>query len=65
MYGEIDRGYLVVSQQVYDRGDRVSSASGENVITYRWASGRFAEKYRTYNDYGQVDGVEPSPVPRD
>ncbi|MFJ2949230.1 hypothetical protein ACIO8H_16615 [Streptomyces sp. NPDC087226] len=64
VYGEIDRGDLVVSQQVYDRGDRVSSASGENVITYRWISDRFAEKYRTHNDYGQVDGVQPSPVPR-
>ncbi|AYL39589.1 hypothetical protein CNQ36_19605 [Streptomyces fungicidicus] len=63
VYGEIDRGDLVVTKQVYDRGDPVSSPSGENVITYRWESGRFAEKFRTHNDYGQVAGAEPTPVP--
>ncbi|MFI2428899.1 hypothetical protein ACH5A7_33235 [Streptomyces sp. NPDC018955] len=63
VYAEIDRGDLVVTKQVYDRGDPVSSPSGENVITYRWGPGRFAEEYRTHNDYGQVAGTEPSPVP--
>ncbi|MET7291358.1 hypothetical protein ABZS79_04225 [Streptomyces griseoloalbus] len=62
VYAEIDRGDLVVTKQVYDRGDPVSSPSGENVITYRWAAGRFAEKYRTHNDYGQVAGAEPAPM---
>ncbi|MBT3153672.1 hypothetical protein HTV45_22855 [Streptomyces sp. CHD11] len=65
VYAEIDRGDLVVTKQVYDRGDRVSSPSGENVITYRWASGRFGEEYRTHNDYGQVAGPMPTPVPED
>ncbi|MFF7315090.1 hypothetical protein [Streptomyces sp. NPDC008137] len=63
VYAEIDRGDLVVTKQVYDKGDPVSSPSGENVITYRWASGRFGEKYRTHNDYGKVVGDSPSPVP--
>ncbi|MBR8643084.1 hypothetical protein KEF29_36575 [Streptomyces tuirus] len=63
VYAEIDRGDLVVTKQVYEKGDPVSSPSGENVITYRWASGRFAEKYRTHNDYGKVVGDSPSPVP--
>ncbi|MFJ9657118.1 hypothetical protein ACIRPR_04010 [Streptomyces griseoflavus] len=63
VYAEIDRGDLVVTKQVYDRGDPVSSPSGENVITYRWASGGFHEEYRTHNDYGQVAGPQPSPVP--
>ncbi|MFI6375298.1 hypothetical protein [Streptomyces sp. NPDC050546] len=63
VYAEIDRGDLVVTKQVYDKGDPVSSPSGENVITYRWASGRFSEKYRTHNDYGKVVGDSPSPVP--
>ncbi|MFD3628746.1 hypothetical protein [Streptomyces sp. NPDC058698] len=63
VYAEIDRGDLVVTKQVYDRGDPVSSPSGENVITYRWASGRFGEEYRTHNDYGQVAGPVPSPMP--
>ena len=63
VYTEIDRGDLVVSKQVYDRGDPVSSPSGEDVITYSWSSGRFAEKYRMHKDYGQVAGSEPTPVP--
>ncbi|MFI9824925.1 hypothetical protein ACIHFC_31380 [Streptomyces sp. NPDC052013] len=63
VYAEIDRGDLVVTKQVYDPGDPVSSPSGENVITYRWASGRFSEEYRTHNDYGKVAGAEPTPVP--
>ncbi|MFF0889774.1 hypothetical protein ACFY3O_13165 [Streptomyces sp. NPDC001046] len=63
VYAEIDRGDLVVTKQVYERGDPVSSPSGENVITYRWASGRFGEKYRTHNDYGKVAGDSATPVP--
>ncbi|MFF8031818.1 hypothetical protein [Streptomyces sp. NPDC016626] len=62
VYAEIDRGDLVVTKQVYDRGDPVSSPSGENVITYRWAAGRFSEEYRTHNDYGRVAGSEPTPM---
>ncbi|MFI8305178.1 hypothetical protein ACIF80_17360 [Streptomyces sp. NPDC085927] len=63
VYAEIDRGDLVVTMQVYDRGDPVSSPSGENVITYRWTAGRFTEEFRTHNDYGKVSGTEPTPVP--
>ncbi|MEU9339289.1 hypothetical protein AB0D49_40140 [Streptomyces sp. NPDC048290] len=63
VYAEIDRGDLVVTKQVYDRGDPVSNPSGENVITYRWTAGKFAEKYRTHNDYGNTTGEEPLPAP--
>ncbi|MEU3889647.1 hypothetical protein [Streptomyces sp. NPDC029041] len=63
VYAEIDRGDLVVTKQVYDKGDPVSSPSGENVITYRWTSGHFAEKYRTHNDYGKVAVDSPTPAP--
>ncbi|MFE7814647.1 hypothetical protein ACFU5P_22370 [Streptomyces sp. NPDC057433] len=63
VYAEIDRGDLVVTMQVYDRGDPVSSPSGENVITYRWTAGRFTEEFRTHNDYGTVSGTEPTPMP--
>ncbi|MFF1278470.1 hypothetical protein ACFVZC_34655 [Streptomyces marokkonensis] len=63
VYAEIDRGDLVVTKQVYDRDDPVSNPSGEHVITYRWASDRFDEEYHTYNDYGQVAGAEPPPMP--
>ncbi|MFE9771523.1 hypothetical protein ACFYOV_07595 [Streptomyces sp. NPDC005931] len=63
VYAEIDRGDLVVTKQVYDPGDPVSSPSGENVITYRWAAGRFTEEDRTHNDYGSMAGSEPTPAP--
>ncbi|MFI0510755.1 hypothetical protein RKD19_003682 [Streptomyces canus] len=62
VYAEIDRGDLVVTKQVYEKGDPVSDPSGENVITYRWVSGRFAAVYRTHSDYGNA-GTEPTPVP--
>ncbi|WP_210593363.1 hypothetical protein [Streptomyces sp. GESEQ-35] len=64
VYAEIDRGDLVVTKQVYEKGDPVSSPSGEYVITYRWsASGRFTEKYRTRNDYSSVVGEDPTVAP--
>ncbi|AQS72021.1 hypothetical protein B1H29_16460 [Streptomyces pactum] len=63
VYAEIDRGDLVVTKQVYEKGDPVSSPSGENVITYRWASGRFTEEFRTHNDYSNAAGNVPTPVP--
>ncbi|MER6673919.1 hypothetical protein [Streptomyces sp. NPDC000983] len=63
VYAQIDRGDLVVSKQVYEKGDPVSSPSGENVITYRWRDGRFAQEYFWHNDYGTVVGDTPSPVP--
>ncbi|MEV0640786.1 hypothetical protein AB0I77_38860 [Streptomyces sp. NPDC050619] len=62
VYAEIDRGDLVVTKQVYEKGDPVSSPSGENVITYRWSAGRFAEEFRTHNDYGNTVGDTPSPT---
>ncbi|MFE6282328.1 hypothetical protein [Streptomyces sp. NPDC057877] len=64
VYAEIDRGDLVVTKQVYGRGDPVSNPSGENVITYHWTEDRFIERYRTHNEYGTVAG-EPTPVPED
>ncbi|MEU0738543.1 hypothetical protein [Streptomyces sp. NPDC006134] len=63
VYAEIDRGDLVVSKQVYEEGDPVSSPSGENVVTYRWSSDRFVEKYRTRNEYSSAVGPDVSPAP--
>ncbi|MET7456134.1 hypothetical protein ABZT03_30470 [Streptomyces sp. NPDC005574] len=65
VYAEIDRGDLVVTKQVYEKGDPVSSPSGENVITYRWGSGRFTEAYRTHNDYSNAVGDQPTVAPGD
>ncbi|MEU5667557.1 hypothetical protein [Streptomyces longwoodensis] len=63
VYAEIDRGDLVVTKQVYERGDPVSSPSGENVITYHWSAGRFTEAFRTHNDYSNVVGGDATPAP--
>lgn len=63
VYAEIDRGDLVVTKQVYEKGDPVSSPSGENVITYRWTSGRFMKEYSWHNDYSSVVGGEPTQAP--
>ncbi|MEV1068750.1 hypothetical protein [Streptomyces sp. NPDC050263] len=62
VYAEMDRGNLMVIKQVYEKGDPVSSPSGENVITYRWTSGRFVKEFSWHNDYSSVDD-EPTPVP--
>ncbi|WP_030599584.1 hypothetical protein [Streptomyces fulvoviolaceus] len=63
VYADIDRGDLVVTKQVYEKGDPVSSPSGESVITYRWTSGKFAAVYRMRSDYSNVGGGDASPVP--
>ncbi|WP_395572941.1 hypothetical protein [Streptomyces sp. BK79] len=63
VYAEIDRGDLVVSKQVYEKGDPVSGPSSQTVITYRWASGRFTEEYRVHNDYSNAVGEAPTPAP--
>ncbi|MFI6039340.1 hypothetical protein ACIBBD_35520 [Streptomyces sp. NPDC051315] len=62
VYAEMDRGDLVVTQQVYEKGDPVSSPSGENVITYSWATDHFVKEYSWHNDYSVVGG-DASPVP--
>ncbi|MGC9500334.1 hypothetical protein [Streptomyces sp. WG7] len=63
VYAEIDRGDLVVTKQVYEKDDPVSGPSSDNVITYRWAAGRFTEEYRTHNDYSNAVGAAPTEVP--
>ncbi|MDQ0776469.1 hypothetical protein QF026_004935 [Streptomyces aurantiacus] len=66
VYAEIDRGDLVITQQVYEKGDSVTYPSGEVVITYHWRATRFAEQARTHNDYSKVVGGDtPEPAPSD
>ncbi|MET7652254.1 MULTISPECIES: hypothetical protein [unclassified Streptomyces] len=60
VYAEMDRGDLVVTKQVYEKGDSVSDPSGENVITYRWTSGRFVKEYSWHNDYSGIVGADPT-----
>ncbi|WP_445526636.1 hypothetical protein [Streptomyces cyslabdanicus] len=63
VYAEIDRGDLVVTKQVYARGDPVSSPSGEDVITYRWTAGRFVKEFSTRNEYSTAVGGGPTASP--
>ncbi|MEV5958425.1 hypothetical protein AB0M11_32535 [Streptomyces sp. NPDC051987] len=66
VYAEIDRGDLSVTKQVYEKGDPVSSPSGENVITYNWAGGRFVQEDFHHTDYGNAAGTgDDTPVPSD
>jgi hypothetical protein len=63
VYAEIDRGDLVVTKQVYEKGDPVSNPSGENVITYTWSENRFAQTDFHHNDYSNAVGGGPTPAP--
>ncbi|WP_245239155.1 hypothetical protein [Streptomyces sp. MZ04] len=63
VYAEIDRGDLVVTKQVYQKGDPVELPSVEDVITYRWTSNRFTETDRTRSHYGRAAGGDaPAPT---
>ncbi|BBC35605.1 hypothetical protein SGFS_068990 [Streptomyces graminofaciens] len=63
VYAEIDRGELLVTQQLYEKGDPVSFPSGEEVITYRWLKGHFTERSSTRTEYGTAVGASSAPVP--
>jgi hypothetical protein len=67
VYGEIDRGDLVVTKQVYEKGDTVSNPSGEDVITYRWSGGRFVKEFSTRTEYSKAvgKGATAAPAPDD
>ncbi|MFE7457231.1 hypothetical protein [Streptomyces sp. NPDC057554] len=64
VYGTIDRGDLVVTTQVYREKDPMAFPSGSEVVTYRWADGRFAEHDRVHNDFSRglddTDGELPA-----
>lgn len=63
VYATIDRGELVVTRQVYAKGDPVSYPSGEDVVTYGWADTRFTERYRVRNNYSGAVGNGPVDAP--
>lgn len=69
VYATIDRGDLVVTKQVYAKGDPVAYPSGEDVLTYRWAGNKFTQHDWVHNDYsravgdGGIDGAAPSASP--
>lgn len=63
VYAEIDRGDLVITQQLYKKGDPVEYPSSEEVITYGWTATRFTERSRTHNDYSNAVGGADTPAP--
>lgn len=63
VYSEIDRGFLVVTEQVYAKDDALSNPSRENVISYQWVSGRFVQKYDSHTEYGDLGGGGASATP--
>ncbi|MEU6817448.1 hypothetical protein [Streptomyces sp. NPDC046860] len=65
VYAEIDQGVLTVTKQVYSKGDPISSPSGEDVIPYKWKTGRFTPGKPVHTDYSGSVGHEPSAVPAD
>ncbi|MER7464142.1 hypothetical protein [Streptomyces sp. NPDC097981] len=62
VYGEIDRGDLVVTKPVYGKSDPLAYPSGEDVITYRWNGEKFTEQDRVHNDYSNIGGAQPAPA---
>ncbi|MHA5054483.1 hypothetical protein [Streptomyces sp. SD15] len=63
VYAEIDRGDLVITQQLYKKGDPVSYPSSEEVITYSWSASRFTAESRIHTDYSNAVGGADSPAP--
>ncbi|MCL7496591.1 MULTISPECIES: hypothetical protein [Streptomyces] len=62
VYAGVNKGDLEVSKQTYATGDKVCCPSGEDVMSYRWADGRFKEHGRPYHtDYSKTtaDGSPP------
>lgn len=63
VYATIDRGELVVTRQVYAKGDPVSYPSGEDIVTYSWVDTGFTERYRVRNNYSGAVGNGPVDAP--
>ncbi|MFH8339155.1 hypothetical protein [Streptomyces sp. AM6-12] len=63
VYAEIDQGRLSVTRQYYEKGDPISSPSGEIVTPYSWKAGRFTPGKSVRNEYSKSAGQAPTPVP--
>ncbi|MBB1254277.1 hypothetical protein [Streptomyces alkaliterrae] len=51
VYAEVDRNSLRVYQDIYLGEDPMCCPTGQDVVTYVWRGGRFAELDRVYKDY--------------
>jgi hypothetical protein len=69
VYSAIDRGDLVVTKEVYTKGDALTEPSGEEVTTYRWTSGKFTQQHWVRNEFsgavGEGAAVAPEPAPEE
>ncbi|MDQ0788412.1 hypothetical protein QFZ63_003696 [Streptomyces sp. B3I7] len=63
VYAEIDRGDLVVTQQLYRKGDSLTYPSSEEVVTYRWSANRFVPQSRVRNDYSNAVDQDATAAP--
>ncbi|MFF3326553.1 hypothetical protein [Streptomyces sp. NPDC002889] len=66
VYAAIDRGDLVVTKQVYAKGDPVNEPSGQEVTTYRWSAGKFTQQFWVRNEFSRAVGegeVLPTDAP--
>ncbi|MGW4565487.1 hypothetical protein ACWEN3_24720 [Streptomyces sp. NPDC004561] len=63
VYAEIDQGQLSVTKQFYEKGDPISSPSGEVVTPYTWKAGRFAPGRSVRNEYSKSAGEGATPAP--
>ncbi|MFC9930311.1 hypothetical protein [Streptomyces sp. NPDC127190] len=63
VYAEIDQGVLSVTKQYYEKGDPISSPSGEFVIPYKWRAGQFVQGKITRNEYSKSAGEGATPAP--
>lgn len=61
VHAAVNKGELEVSKQTYNAGDKVCCPSGEDVLTYRWAQGRFTESDHFHTDYSKTTADGPAP----
>ncbi|MFI5757900.1 hypothetical protein [Streptomyces sp. NPDC051569] len=64
IHAAIDRGELVITQEVYAKGDPLSYPSAEEVVTYSWTGDTFGERFRVRNDFSPTVGHGDVSVPR-
>ncbi|MEU6668567.1 hypothetical protein [Streptomyces sp. NPDC046727] len=63
VYAEIDKGTLSVFRQYYEKGDPISSPSGDVVTSYAWKAGRFVPGKPTRDEYSKSAGKGTQPAP--
>ncbi|MEV6841388.1 hypothetical protein AB0N17_44225 [Streptomyces sp. NPDC051133] len=63
VYAEVDQGVLSVTKQYYEKGDPISSPSGEIVTPYTWKAGRFTAGQSIRNEYSNAADGDATSAP--